>query len=183
MIVGYIDENEGFDICGWILIALSYVLVILTFPIAPCFCIKVRVIQLRSSDVSTRFACSRLFKSTNEPLFSVLVEFSPVCCFMALFLQGSMLSLNSARRCQRAWFILHPTLCGYYGLHWLKDNNIQRPTSRGKISPSWTLPRLSSLLSDLDAWFGDRSGRCRSLHSCGRSGKPEHCDFYRTVHF
>jgi hypothetical protein len=35
-------ENDGsFDACGWILIVLSYILVVLTFPIAVCFCTNV----------------------------------------------------------------------------------------------------------------------------------------------
>ena len=36
------DSNDGdFDICGWILIICSYILVIITFPIAAFFCINV----------------------------------------------------------------------------------------------------------------------------------------------
>ena len=35
------EENEGFDACGWILIILSYFLVIITFPIAAFYCTNV----------------------------------------------------------------------------------------------------------------------------------------------
>jgi hypothetical protein len=34
-------ENDGFDICGWVLIILSYMLVVITFPIAAFFCVNV----------------------------------------------------------------------------------------------------------------------------------------------
>jgi hypothetical protein len=35
------EENDGFDICGRVLIVLSYILVVITFPIAAFYCINV----------------------------------------------------------------------------------------------------------------------------------------------
>jgi hypothetical protein len=38
----YNTSNESdFNICGWILIILSYILVAFTFPVTLCFCIHV----------------------------------------------------------------------------------------------------------------------------------------------
>ena len=34
-------EESGFDVCGWILIVCSYILVIISFPITAFFCINV----------------------------------------------------------------------------------------------------------------------------------------------
>lgn len=36
-------EDDGFDACGWLLIIMSYLLVVITFPIAAFFCINVRL--------------------------------------------------------------------------------------------------------------------------------------------
>ncbi len=35
------EADDGFGVCGWILIVLSYFLVVITFPVAVFFCLNV----------------------------------------------------------------------------------------------------------------------------------------------
>ena len=35
------ENNSGFGCCGWVLIVCSYILVVLCFPVAACFCLNV----------------------------------------------------------------------------------------------------------------------------------------------
>ncbi len=60
------DSNESnendFDICGRILIICSYILVVITFPITVCFCMKVCEDYLFIEKVKIMFflGCSRI---------------------------------------------------------------------------------------------------------------------------
>jgi hypothetical protein len=41
ILIIYLAMNDNIEICSWILVGLSYVLMIITFPISLCLCIRV----------------------------------------------------------------------------------------------------------------------------------------------
>ena len=41
------ENNNDFDLCGRILIVLSYILVVVTFPVAAFYCINVNLVVFR----------------------------------------------------------------------------------------------------------------------------------------
>jgi len=41
MVIGADDTSEGLGFCGWMLTVISWILVILTFPLSLCVCMKV----------------------------------------------------------------------------------------------------------------------------------------------
>jgi hypothetical protein len=45
------NTQEGLGTCGWILVALSYVICFLTFPFSLCVTVKVRKINIKKKDV------------------------------------------------------------------------------------------------------------------------------------
>jgi len=69
--------DEGMGVCGWILTFLSMLIVLLTFPLSICFCLKVLFFSLFQCHLGgTSFG--RLCKSTSGPLFSGLADSSAV---------------------------------------------------------------------------------------------------------
>lgn len=48
-------EDYGIGICGWLLVALSWLMVALTFPLSICFCLKVRKFFKNFSKISENF--------------------------------------------------------------------------------------------------------------------------------
>lgn len=57
-------DEAGFDACGWILIIVSYFLVVITFPITAFFCINVREEDMKWR--RKKLLSSRSFKNINE---------------------------------------------------------------------------------------------------------------------
>lgn len=65
------DKHEQSTYFFGALIFLSYLLVILTFPLSLCFCLKVSETISFSlcENVNSMFCLSRLYKNTNGPLY------------------------------------------------------------------------------------------------------------------
>jgi hypothetical protein len=66
------NTKEGFGTCGWILVAISYALCVLTFPFSLCVTVKVRKIEKEYDEKSLY---NRLYKNIKEQLLCVLVEY------------------------------------------------------------------------------------------------------------
>lgn len=66
------NAQEGLGTCGWILVVLSYVICVLTFPFSLCVTVKVRKIYKRNEK---KIIYYRLYKNMKEQLLCVLVEY------------------------------------------------------------------------------------------------------------
>jgi hypothetical protein len=156
------------DICSQILIGLSYVLLVLTFPVSIFLCIRVSdCCRTSALDVS---AWLRLFKNTNAPLF----------CDLAVFCQVERWECPS-------WAVLVTTcLC-----HWIggakgpglfcvlpcADSiiSVDLRTATFNVPPqevTWIVKcnTWHFLVLGTDTWLGHCFGRCRCLQPRVRSG-------------
>jgi hypothetical protein len=59
------SEENSFDLCGWILIICSYILMIISFPVTVFFCINVCRDYLLVEKMK-RMCLFRLWKNMNE---------------------------------------------------------------------------------------------------------------------
>jgi hypothetical protein len=78
--VSFLDLKDKREPSGYffgILIVLSYILVILTFPLSLCFCLKVRIfIYINKNEMNFFFLINqRLYKNMNELLYFDSVGF------------------------------------------------------------------------------------------------------------
>lgn len=73
----YLANSQGLDICSWILIGLSYLLMIVTLPFSLCFCIKVYIsIWKYIYSIAVCIDCSRIWTSCYSSSWSCFIRYN-----------------------------------------------------------------------------------------------------------